>query len=97
MKFQTDTFSKNLSLTNFNSKNLSMNSPVFYPQNFYSPLNFTNVTNNFEFTSPDLIFEEENNKFICIYDIQIENDDKFKVTKRVIGLKVDYIKDRVTI
>ena len=27
------------------------------------------------------------NKFICNYEIQIENEDKFRVTKRIIGNK----------
>ncbi len=82
MKFQTDVYSQNLSVTNCHSNLLSMNSPMFFPQNFYSP------SSNFEFLNSEQTYEEENLKFIGIYDVQIENDDKFKVTKRVIGIKV---------
>lgn len=59
---------------------LSTNSPMYYPNNI--PVNpELNSYTPYDYTIDD-------NKYISIYDIQIENDDKFKVTKRVIGLKV---------
>ena len=80
LKFQTDTPLTSDSSSCFNYKLLSTNAPVFYPQsnlNTFQSVDF----------QPNPSFEEDGQKLIAIYDIQIENDDKFKVTKRVIGMK----------
>ena len=96
LKFQTDNNSFKSSTPNnyprqSNVLLLNTNSPIFFPNSFGSSFgnnNFSDV-NSFGPTYNDFTFSDDN-KFISIYDIQIENDDKFKVTKRVIGIKVNY-------
>jgi len=38
------------------------------------------------------MFINNDNKFICNYEIQIDNDEYFRVTKRIIGNKGLYLK-----
>lgn len=71
----------------------------YSPQSFNN--NFTNNTNNFQ---PYLNYYSESSpllntvytpkeeiKYVCNYDVQIENEDKFRITKRIIGNSVNSI------
>jgi hypothetical protein len=90
LKFQMEGCSTNPNYYNFNYKLLNTQSPVYYPPGFSNIYGNQNV--NCQQSSSEITFEEESNKFIAIYDVQIENDEKFKVTKRIIGLKGNNMK-----
>lgn len=77
-----------LSNPSYGSLKLNVQAPVYYPPNYSQFLN-QNIKSPI---MPELHFEEEPGKFVTSYEVQIENDEKFKVTKRIIGLKGNNMK-----
>lgn len=75
-------YSPNINYNIYNSNNNYI--PYLYPYNIpvmYNNYNFATSEIKFNtFSSREYLY-----KFVCNYDVQIENDTKFNVTKRIIG------------
>jgi len=54
--------------------------------------NFANLNINASVCNSFCGILNNENKFICNYEVQIENDEHFRITKRIIGNKGLYLK-----
>ena len=75
---------QNLSGLDLNNNTINVNN------NLSNSINNSN-TDNFGYFSPPMNINFDN-KFICNYEIQIENEENFKITKRIIGNKGLFLK-----